>query len=327
MATTISYQTDESLFLRMMEQVSYPDPEDAADVMIPLPPKLGRGQMRSLNLREDMTLKIETCEQFDDLTIIDDEASDWLRVGFHLSGIHHNAPVTVCPGEYSLMGSGVNPCNVFHSPAGLLQEVSFEIAEEAVQSFFGELPTPLQGLMRSSDRAWFAQTYRTTAAMQVVLHQILQCPYRGVLKRRYLETKVWELLLLSVEPLLAESPSSEKLPKKLKPEQVDRIHVARNILLQRLENPPSISELARLVGLNTRMLKEGFRECFGTTAFHYLHHYRLDQAQQLLLATDLRVEDVAQQIGFKNRSYFAAAFRKKFGLNPGEYSRQHQEYH
>ncbi|MGG6266564.1 helix-turn-helix domain-containing protein [Leptolyngbya sp. AN03gr2] len=131
------------------------------------------------------------------------------------------------------------------------------------------------------------------------------------------------MLLLGVEPLLTESKPQPC--KKLKPEEVDRIHAARKILLQRLDNPPSSMELARRVGLNDRALKQGFWACFGTTTFNYRHHYLLDQARQLLATGDLRVEEVSQQVGFSNRSYFAEAFRKKFGVNPGDCVRQQRQ--
>ncbi len=66
-------------------------------------------------------------------------------------------------------------------------------------------------------------------------------------------------------------------------------------------------------------LKRGFRQVFGTTVFGYLHHYRLEQARQLLEAGDMNITETAHAIGFADRSYFAAAFRKKFGLNPSRY--------
>ncbi len=106
----------------------------------------------------------------------------------------------------------------------------------------------------------------------------------------------------------------------LKPDDVDRIYQARDILLQCLDNPPSLIELARQVGLNDCTLKRGFRQVFGTTAFGYLHNYRLEQARQLLEERRLNISEIAQAIGFANRSHFASAFRKKFGITPKKYS-------
>ncbi|NDJ18058.1 helix-turn-helix transcriptional regulator [Myxacorys almedinensis] len=327
MALTISGHACEALFEVMLEQSQYVDPEDEMDVVVPYPSELGSGQVRVIELREELHLEIEYYQQYRDLVVSYEEQQNHVRVGFHLSGFHRDSLVTVCPGEYALSGSGINPEGTFNSLAiEPVREVAFYISTSHIQSFFGELPLALQPLIRPLDQISFAQTYRTTPAIQVILHQLLQCPYHGILKRRYLETKVWELLLLAVSPLLIDSEALIKPSKKLKSEEVDRIHAARKILLQRLDHPPSLMELARLVGLNDRALKQGFRACFGTTTFGYLHQYRLDQARQLLATGDLKVEEVAQQVGFSNRSYFAEAFRKKFGVNPGDYARQQRQW-
>ncbi|MGG6266581.1 helix-turn-helix domain-containing protein [Leptolyngbya sp. AN03gr2] len=326
MTIVLSSQTYDALFEEMLEQIRYPDPEDEADVIMPFPPELGRGLSRIIDLREGIGLVMDYHEPLNTCAMSWEEfhEPDYLRVGFHLSGVHHSSEVTVCPGEYSLIGRGESAKGSFECGVEPLREIAFSISVEEFRSFFGQLPAGLQPLIGSPDQLSFVQGYRSTPAMQIALQQIWQCPYHGVMKQRYLETKIWELLLLSVEPLLEDSPALEKLPRKLKSEQVDRIHAARDILLQRLENPPSLSELARLVGLNDRALKEGFRACFGTSTFNYLHHYRLEQAQQLLLAGDLKIEVVMQRVGFTSRSYFAKAFRKKFGVNPSDYARQNR---
>jgi AraC-like DNA-binding protein len=326
MALTISGQAYDALFDEMSEWSQCLDSEDKTDMLTPYPDELGHGQIRTIELREGLDLAIECYQQFNDIAVCFSEQQDWVRLGFHLSGFHRGVQAEVGPGEFALSGYGVVPQGMFDSSAiEPVQEIVCCISTTQLQSFFGELPLALQPLVNPSEQLPFTKTYRITPAIQVALQQILQCPYHGLLKRRYLETKVWELLLLGVEPLLAESQPRSQPVRKLKLEEVDLIYEAQKILMQRLDNPPSLMELARMVGLNDRALKQGFRACFGTTVFNYLHHYRLDQAHQLLATGHLRVEDVSHQVGFSNRSYFAEAFRKKFGVNPGDYARQQRQ--
>lgn len=88
----------------------------------------------------------------------------------------------------------------------------------------------------------------------------------------YLEGKVLELMgILVAQEVEIQNGNSKPLP--LKPDVVDRVYLAREILLQRLDNPPSLIELARQVGLNDYLLKQAFRACFGTTAFNYIFKY------------------------------------------------------
>lgn len=74
------------------------------------------------------------------------------------------------------------------------------------------------------------------------------------------------------------------------------------------------------MGLNEFTLKQGFRQVFGTTAFGWLHHHRMERVKELLETGHYNVTEAAREVGFSNRGHFAASFRKKFGVNPKAYS-------
>jgi AraC-like DNA-binding protein len=74
--------------------------------------------------------------------------------------------------------------------------------------------------------------------------------------------------------------------------------------------------------LNEYSLKQGFQRVFGKPVFEYLHGYRLEQARQLLETGHFEVTEAAKRVGFDDHSYFAASFRKKFGINPKAYLMQ-----
>jgi len=112
---------------------------------------------------------------------------------------------------------------------------------------------------------------------------------------------------------------SKNESKLLKSEDLERIYYAKELLVARLKHPPSLIELARLVGMNDYKLKVGFRQAFGTTVFGYLHEVRMERSRQLLEAGEISVADAARAVGFVNRSHFAITFRKKFGVNPSAY--------
>ena len=158
--------------------------------------------------------------------------------------------------------------------------------------------------------------------MQTALRQLLNCPYQGLTKQIYLESKCYELIALKLEQLAENSrKKSAKIPSSLKSEDVEQIHKAKDILIAHLDDPPSLLSLARQVAMNDHKLKRGFRQVFGTTVFGYLLQYRLEQARQLLATGDMSVAEVSHKVGFADRSYFTKAFSKKFGLPPGAYRR------
>ena len=49
-----------------------------------------------------------------------------------------------------------------------------------------------------------------------------------------------------------------------------------------MDSPPSLKELAKLIGLNTYKLKTGFKELFGIPVFKYLQGKRLEKAFELI---------------------------------------------
>ncbi|GAB4341955.1 MAG: hypothetical protein OHK0047_33800 [Leptolyngbyaceae cyanobacterium] len=104
--------------------------------------------------------------------------------------------------------------------------------------------------------------------------------------------------------------------RKIRSSDLERLYQAQAILRQDLENPPSLLELAKQVGLNDYKLKSGFRQIFGTTVFGYLHQQRMQRAYELLTSSDLKVTEVASQVGYTSLSAFSTAFKKSFGISP-----------
>ncbi|MEH1836572.1 MAG: AraC family transcriptional regulator [Nostoc sp.] len=154
--------------------------------------------------------------------------------------------------------------------------------------------------------------------MLLAVQQILQCPYQGITKRIYFESKVWELTALMVEQEL-QINQGNLITTALKPSEIERICYAKEILLQHIHNPPSLMQLARQVGLNDRKLKQGFKQIFGTTVFGYLHNHRMELAQKLLIEKNMNVTEVARTVGYASLPSFSYAFYKKFGVNPKSY--------
>ena len=174
------------------------------------------------------------------------------------------------------------------------------------------------GLILAKGNDWQTLLYpETTTAIQGIAQQIINCPYEGMTKRMYLQGKVLELMALQLAPILSAQDGIQPSPR-LKADTISRIHYAREILSARLENPPSLLELAQIVGVSDRNLRRGFKEMFGTTVFGYLTNIRMEQAEQLLRSGKLSVAEVANLSGYSQQGHFAAAFKRKFGITPRE---------
>lgn len=133
-----------------------------------------------------------------------------------------------------------------------------------------------------------------------------------------------ELMALILEDEI-EAQEGKQTDFQLKPDDIERVHYAKEILHANFDNPPSTAQLARQVGLNECTLKRGFRACFNTSIFGYLRQYRMEQAKILLMEGRMNVHQAAQAVGYASQSSFASVFRKTFGVNPKVFSTQHQQ--
>jgi AraC family transcriptional regulator, transcriptional activator of the genes for pyochelin and ferripyochelin receptors len=148
-------------------------------------------------------------------------------------------------------------------------------------------------------------------AIEQTIRQIMECRYVGGLEESFLLSKSLDLLVLSVET--ARPTPGQYLKTEA---DRDRIVAARDRVNERLTDPPTLTELAKLVGINEYKLKRGFKEMFGTTTFAYLTAQRLDLAKQYLLDTDRSATEIASDLGYATPQHFHSAFKKRFGVTP-----------
>lgn len=99
----------------------------------------------------------------------------------------------------------------------------------------------------------------------------------------------------------------------------ERASRVREILSERLENPPSLEELGRLVGCSPFYLSRQFSVATGLTIQQFLRQARLERAAELLRDGRHNVTEAALAVGYNSLSHFTVAFREAFGCCPGLY--------
>ena len=129
--------------------------------------------------------------------------------------------------------------------------------------------------------------------------------------------KIYELLSLHFQK--EENTDSEYCPFLVDEQNVLKIRKAKDIIISRMSEPPSLQELANEIGLNLKKLKEGFKQIYGDTVYSFLFDYKMEQARKLLESNQYNVNEVGLQVGYSAASHFIAAFKKKFGTTPKKY--------
>ena len=89
-----------------------------------------------------------------------------------------------------------------------------------------------------------------------------------------------------------------------------------------MDNPPILKELSEITGLSEYKLKEGFKQVYGTTVYGFVLDKKLEFAREKLENGELQVKEIAFEIGYENPSHFIAAFKKKYGITPKQFSKQ-----
>jgi AraC-like DNA-binding protein len=93
---------------------------------------------------------------------------------------------------------------------------------------------------------------------------------------------------------------------------------ARSILKEEMAAPPPLKDLAARVGMSLSKLKQVFPRTFGLTPYAYLRRSRMERALYLLRSTELRVIEVAFEVGYASPSQFSRAFFDRFGCKPSQ---------
>jgi len=194
------------------------------------------------------------------------------------------------------------------------EELCLEIDRARLCDLMGssDLPRAVERVWSSTEAYPFESLTAPPGALRL-LDDMLECDARGATRQLHLEAKGLELLAAWMDHLDEESRAT-----KLSAHDSERLECARRLLVARMNEPPSLPELARLAGLNEAKLKAGFRMQFGTTVFGYLRRERLDRALGLLRSGTYSVTEVALRVGYANPSKFAAAFRSQFGVSPSD---------
>lgn len=88
---------------------------------------------------------------------------------------------------------------------------------------------------------------------------------------------------------------------------------------QHLSSPITLEQLADVACLTRASLIRSFRQALAITPLQYILRRKIQEAQALLLGTDLTVQEIGRRVGFEDTSYFIRLFRKSLGFTPQDY--------
>ena len=168
----------------------------------------------------------------------------------------------------------------------------------------------------NNDKKYYKED-NISPSMAIVLSQMFHYNLNPSIKNLYYKGKGYELLSLYFNK--NEDSNAEQCPFLIDEENVLKIKKAKEIIILKMAEPPSLKELADEIGLNLKKLKMGFKQIYGDTVYGFLFDYKMDYARKLLDSGSYNVNEVGLKIGYSTGSHFIAAFKKKFATTPKKY--------
>lgn len=207
------------------------------------------------------------------------------------------------------------PINLEIQPKTTL--VSLLISIEKFHSLFSKESSYIPFLSDENSNKKYYDDTEIKPTVSVVLHQIINSSINSSIRELYVKGKVYELLSLHFQK--DEDVEGEYCPFLVDEQNVLKIRKAKEIIISRMAEPPSLQELANETGLNLKKLKEGFKQIYGDTVYSFLFDYKMEHSRKLLESNQYNVNEVGLQVGYSTASHFIAAFKKKFGTTPKKY--------
>jgi AraC-like DNA-binding protein len=321
MTLTLKQQEWEEMWDTTAQDVTSSSDVQSFEYLFQFPQQFGQGGRKDIEVHPEICLSIFDYELHDNVVVQLPEWEHPLQFSVSLSGtVIDEYGGKLGAGYTCISGGGIQRQMLVKSSKSRHIGINIHMSPDVLRTFFphhdGEMLPQLRLLSNGDD--WQSLIYpEITTAIEQVVKQMMSCPYQGTTKQIYLQGKVIELMALQLAPIL-NNPGELTPSPQLKPTTVNRIHQAREILHFRLENPPSLVELAEIVGISDRTLRYGFKALFGTTVFSYLTQKRLERAEELLRHGGVTVAEVANLLGYSHLGHFAAAFKRQFGITPSE---------
>jgi AraC-like DNA-binding protein len=165
------------------------------------------------------------------------------------------------------------------------------------------------------NRTW--AVYETLSSQLLhIAEQILHINMRHALDKLILESKISEFCLHSMKNLSLRDPKD--FAAGLNHEDARAMYTTRQLLLKKLADPPSISELAKAATMSESKLKTCFKQVYGDSIYQHFLNYRMQKAYQILEEKQHSISEVSALLGYTNPSQFTKKFKDHFNILPNE---------
>lgn len=283
-----------------------------------------RQSVEELELRNGFSVMLSHFDPGEPVAFSFTEPEDMFGFGFHLiDGARfqiETAHFETCARDVWACATPRGSTSRFVLPASGFRTVSVRFDPDVANEYFdggGALPRRAAEILRRvREDPGIARLPSMGPAAARCLRNMFTTGYGGAARRLYLESCVLELLA----GLIGSPAQSQRESSPVPHHHRERAMAACAYLDRNFRDPPTIPQLARIVGTNEFTLKRAFKSVVGTTLFAYVSRRRMERAE-LLLRQGMTVSMAAQEVGYECVRSFSAAFRRQVGQPPSSVRR------
>jgi AraC-like DNA-binding protein len=233
---------------------------------------------------------------------------------------------TICPNHLYIsppMGSRGKITYYKNKPLKTLSFIAYRESGEVINEILGENGGELWAEMIGAGRfsVMGKKPYPMMPILPDVTNSLLsvaECHYPRRIRKMFFENMFRDILLRIIANRL---PEDEISKNNIDMFEDERIRSVPGILMERLDLPPSIPELARGLSMSATKLKLGFKKIFGKPIYAYHHDACMERASIMLLDTKKSIFEIAIEAGYSGNGNFCNAFKKRYGVSPIQYRR------
>ncbi len=207
------------------------------------------------------------------------------------------------------------PINASLEPNSLVLSVLISIKK--FHSLFSDQADQISFLNQDNAGNKFYKDKKLGPMISVVLNQMAQQSVHESMHNLYLKAKVFELMSLYFNK--DKEMDVEQCPFLVDDKNIKKIRRAKDIIISRMTEPPTLNDLANEVEISLKKLKEGFKQVYGASVYVFLLDYKMQVSKRLLSSGNYNVNEVALKVGYSTATHFINAFKKKFGTTPKKY--------
>lgn len=218
-----------------------------------------------------------------------------------------------------LMRLYAGQCAVF--TPGVPQVISFSVDGDPTIFYVHFTGAGVDEVMSGMRRRGMTiRTIGDRTMFEILFHQMVQAflPLKALNGRKAISVPKVNGLLLQLLDLLMQSGENAIKSKQ----DHDAITPALLYISEHYREQIDLEQCAALTHLSPGRFAHLFTESMNVSPYKFILSLRIDEAKELLLYSSMSINEISEQIGFADSSYFSRIFRKYTGCSPSDWRKR-----